>query len=548
MENEIEEMRPSAARLIESLRDTGYTFTTSVADIIDNSVAADATKIEVILNTDFAKNPFMWIVDNGEGMSSNELEKAMQYGSPLRPSPKSLGKFGMGLKTASTSFCRKLTVISKKGGELALRQWDLDVVAEKDRWLLLKPDSKDFIEQIELLNQVAKNGSGTIVVWENIDRLVRLSGAAKPEAQLEKLSEELGLHLSGVFFNFLESENGAGTIELKINGVALEPWDPFCQWMNTGENPNRVEIHRNNPFQISEHLDNGVEIKGEFTINVYILPNKNELSGKELAKARYGLDNQGFHVFREGRMIYSGGWPNRLFVKEPHLNLIRVELQFDHKLDHFFQIDIKKSRIDIPKEIRDELKKVLTPARNEANARYRKGKSKRSDKGGVLDDQHSKSSTAITKHHDEATSNSALTETDQITGHAKVRNKYGITEIRINFQTHTDKVVETENNLEDGVLWAPSLANGNKHAVVVNESHEFYRKYYLPNKNNTTLVMAMDALLWSLAEAELSVINDQAKRNLEELRINVSRNLRILASELPEVDEDSESYEEDIDE
>jgi hypothetical protein len=540
----MKELKPSAARLIESLRDTGYTFVTAIADIIDNSVAANANKIDIILDIDFLGNPYLWIADNGHGMSSSDLDKAMQYGSPARINPKSLGKFGMGLKTASTSFCRKLTVLSSKENILSGRQWDLDVIKDKDEWLLLEPDFNLYSDQIKFFETVSDNGCGTIVIWENIDRLIRISGETGSKEQLKKLTEELELHLSGVFYHFISGTDDFNKIDINLNGKQILPWDPFCRWLNDGPNK-KLDIHINKPFEITE-TNNGQEHKaGSFELNVYILPNQIELTDEEIIRARYGLDNQGFHVFREGRMIYSGGWPNRLFVKESHLNLMRVELKFDHQLDHYFQIDIKKSRIDIPKELRDLIKRVLAPARNEANKRYRQGSQKRSHTNTEqLLAQHNKSSNALNKHHETTTSNSQTILKDPQTGDTEVKNKYGITTIRIKYHNDTNKLVETKANLDDGVLWAPGLADNNKHAVYLNESHEFYKRFYLAHKNNSALVLAMDSLLWSMAEAELSVVSEQVKRNLEDLRINVSRSLRILANELPEIDNEEETINE----
>lgn len=539
-------MAPSAARLVESLRDTGYTFTTSVADIVDNSVSAEATNIQIILGLDFGNNPYLMIADNGIGMDETALEAAMIYGSPLRSSPKSLGKFGMGLKTASTSFCRKLTVLSCKDSNYSIRQWDLDKIAEKNSWILLEPEMDDYTEQKTFLDKLREGKNGTVVIWENIDRLVRSNNEGTTKDQLDKIIKDLREHLSGVFYNFLTESDGFNKINIDVNTKKLEPWDPFCRWLND-DGKKRVEIHKNKPFKITEFVNGKDETIGEFYVNIYILPNKNELKQTELDRMRYGLDNQGFHVFREGRMIYSGGWPNRLFVKEPHLNLIRVELLFDHKLDHYFQIDIKKSRIDLPKDLRDHLKRVVAPARNEANRRYRVGSNNNvKNSGKLLNEQHGKSSIAIEKHHDIATSGSVINSLDESNGEVELKNKFGTTKIKLKFDLGNTRLVETKDNLEDGVLWMPGLVDGNKHAVFLNQSHEFYKKFYLANKENTALVIAMDSLLWSLAEAELSVMSDGVKRNLEDMRISVSKSLRTLAEELPEVKETSDNSEEQL--
>lgn len=536
-------LNPSPGRLAKSLRDTGYTFNTAVADIVDNSVAAGASQIRLSLQLEFGGKPVLMIADNGCGMDPSAGEAAMMYGSPLRPNPKSLGKFGMGLKTASTSFCTKLTLISSKDGVYTLLQWDLDIIERLDEWVMIEPLREDYQEQIDFLEETTNGGNGTLVIWENIDRLVRSDTDGTTKAQLDKIRAELNDHLSGVFYNFLEKEENLPQkkdsnypdISISINDKPVEPWDPFCRWLNK-DNETRVEIHKHKPFYITRVIDAVDTPIGTFNVNVYILPNKTDLSEAELTRMRYGLDNQGFHVFREGRMISSGGWLNRLFVKEPHMNLIRVELTFDHKLDDYFQIDIKKSRIDLPKDVRETLRKKITPARNEANRRYRTGGRPADKDGTTLGSRHNQSSTAIEKHTNSTTANSKVHSVDKEKGEAQITNKYGNTKIKLLFDDTNDKVVISTPTLQDAALWQPGLVEGNKHAVFLNESHEFYKRFYYANKNNAALVLAMDSLLWSLAEAELSVLNDAVKRNLEDLRINVSRSLRTLAEELPDVD------------
>lgn len=528
---------PPASRLVESLRDTGYTFTTSIADIVDNSVAADATRIDIRLDLTFSLQPILMISDNGNGMDMDDLLRAMTYGSPKRPSPKSLGKFGMGLKTASTAFCKKLTLISRKEGQISTAQWDLERVISENKWELLHPEVTEYDYAIDLFEQTTQGGSGTIVIWEDIDRLVRTNVDGTIRTQINILANELETHLSGVFFNFLTTGNDYPNVVMTINNIQIQGWDPFCRWLNDGGR-DMVEIHPNKPFTYTSEV-NGEEVEiGTFNINVYILPIKEHVTPEELQRMRYGLNNQGFHIFREGRMIVSGGWPNRLFVKEPHLNLVRVECSFDYKLDDIFQIDIKKSRVDFPKELRDQLRKILTPPRNEANRRYRKGnKSPHGNLGSLGGNTiHDGSSNAIDKHLDENTANSLIESTNSAKGEAQVKNAFGTSTVKIKFDETANRVVQTSESLDDGVLWMPGLIDGKKHAVFLNQSHEFYKRFYLANKENTPLILAMDSLLWSLAEAELCVFNDSVKRNLENMRISVSKSLRTLAEELPEVE------------
>ncbi|RYE54389.1 MAG: ATP-binding protein, partial [Sphingobacteriales bacterium] len=271
-------LAPTAGRLIESLRDTGYTFPTAIADIVDNSISAEATIVKINLEQQFGGGPIFTIADNGKGMNAEELDKAMTYGSPLRENLKSLGKFGMGLKTASTSFCRKLTVISMQDGQLELRQWDLDLVAERNDWVLIEPDQEDYAEQIEILEEIATKGSGTLIVWENIDRLIRsVSEGTSSKNQIEKIIEELREHLSGVFYNFLTPGGGYPDVQMFINEALLDPWDPFCRWLNDPARDIKVEVNPN-PIKVIRETNGKKEVLGEIVVNVYILPKSTELT------------------------------------------------------------------------------------------------------------------------------------------------------------------------------------------------------------------------------------------------------------------------------
>ena len=184
IEDQDEILAPSPTRLVNSLRDTGYSYQAAFADIVDNSIAAEANKILINIDQNiFGNEVIVEFYDNGHGMDESELVNAMKYGSPQRTSPKSLGKFGMGLKTASTSFCRKLTVITKKNENINLRTWDISAIEEADKWILLKPSKENYASQIDKLKNLSET-SGTIVVWEDVDRLLSNSGTDFSEKAL----------------------------------------------------------------------------------------------------------------------------------------------------------------------------------------------------------------------------------------------------------------------------------------------------------------------------------------------------------------------------
>lgn len=543
-----ENLAPSPSRLVESLRDTGYSYEAAFADIVDNSISANATLIEIDIEENiFGNDVTVSFYDNGDGMNKESLIEAMRYGSAKRPSPKSLGKFGMGLKTASTAFCRKLTVISKQSGTINTRSWDIDLILDKDEWLLVSPALEEYADQITKLESVSNGGDGTIVIWEQVDRLISNSGSDFTSQAVKHLNGEIREHLEATFGKFLigrenfkcdrAGSNTEADIVIKLNSEVLKGWDPTGKFLNSDEEPERVLIERTQ-HSVSTMLK-GKESKGKFELNGYVLPNKNKMTDAELNSVRFGNDNQGFYIYREDRLIFGGGWPHRLFSQDSHLNLLRVELNFDHHLDEYFEIDIRKSKINLPVKIREQLKQALAPWRNQASKRYRQNKNKTND--SPSDDPtktpiHTDSSLAI-KRQEGNSSSVEIVEVDKNKSVIKIRNRFGETEInRTAIVEGTDIYVTTISSLEGDMLWQIDISDTNQTVVVLNESHEFYRRFYLSKEISPILIQAMDSLFWALANAELNSISEPAQRNFEELRYSLSNSLKHLANELPDAD------------
>ena len=222
---------PSASSLSESMRDLGYSLATAIADVIDNSITADATGIDVFC--DLAReNPTLTIIDNGHGMTLNELLAAMKHGAinpkQERP-PLDLGRFGLGLKTASFSQCRQLTVASFKDGLLCGAEWDLDTISREDEWILSVLDEAE-IKELPYIDQLPFPETGTIVIWRKLDRLFEdQSGHKRHEIVNEKLNL-VEKHLALVFHRFLSGEvKNRKKISIRINGHLVAAFDPFCR-------------------------------------------------------------------------------------------------------------------------------------------------------------------------------------------------------------------------------------------------------------------------------------------------------------------------------
>jgi hypothetical protein len=205
------EVLPDPVSLIESMRAVGYTTETAVADLIDNSISAGASSIYI--EYDATKSPFVSILDNGHGMNASELTNAMRHGSrnPVESrATNDLGRFGLGLKTASLSQCRKLTVISKKNSEINARCWDLDFVRSEKRWVVLVPENST-LQRLPLYENLLEQESGTLVVWQALDKL--MAGSATPIEEMKTRMEGLHHHLSFVFHRFSKKEGRIPAID-----------------------------------------------------------------------------------------------------------------------------------------------------------------------------------------------------------------------------------------------------------------------------------------------------------------------------------------------
>lgn len=343
---------PEASSMIETFRAIGYNIETAVADIIDNSISANAKNIWI--NFDWkGANTWLSIKDDGDGMNNEELIQAMRPGSknPLESrSSKDLGRFGLGLKTASFSQARQLTVLSKKQDYSCVYwTWDLNYVNQTGNWDLIKylPDS--FNE-----NALAHLTSGTLVIWNDIDRLVK-HFKQNDNSALDKfmfIMEQVKKHLAMVFHRFIENKK----IKIFFQDIEINAWNPFLP------NEQATQIFS------EEQLHNGkVIIKG------FVLPHKSKISEEtyKFAEGTKGWnEHQGFYIYRNERLLLAGDWLG-LFRKEEHYKLIRIQIDLPNSLDADWQIDIKKSVARPPLIYKDQIKNYATKVRAQGVEVYR---------------------------------------------------------------------------------------------------------------------------------------------------------------------------------
>ncbi|HEV2577126.1 MAG TPA: ATP-binding protein [Acidobacteriaceae bacterium] len=337
---------PSAASLSASLRDLGYSLETAIADLIDNSISAEASEIQIFCDTGRSV-PVLAIIDDGQGMNSEQLIAALRHGSTNpkeKRSTKDLGRFGLGLKTASFSQCKRLTVVSSISGVRVGAEWDLTAVEDLDDWFISILEN-DEIESLPYLDSLP--ATGTLVLWRDLDRLSEDElGRKRDEIVNEKLSV-VERHLALVFHRFLAGEvKDRKKIALRINGHPIAPFDPFCR------NNDATQVLPLEPVWI-----NDVQI----TMQPYILPHHSRLNANEYEYYQDRSDfisNQGAYVYRNGRLMAWGDW-FRMVPKGEATKLARVQIDFPNSLDEAWTIDIKKSRARPPYEVRERLRHII---------------------------------------------------------------------------------------------------------------------------------------------------------------------------------------------
>jgi len=359
------DVAPSAARLTGSLRDIGYDFPTAVADILDNSVAAGATRVDVMVEFDGADSRVI-IADDGCGMGSRALLEALRFGTRRTYRGGELGRYGLGLKTASLSQCRSVTVVSRSSREVVrtyARVLDLDVVEDWDEWVVGDPGPDPLVARAR---RMLAEGPGTVVMWQRLDRVLP---EKRPEGgwarrRLETLAARTAAHLGVVFHRYLEGTAGQVPLVITVNGQKVAGWDPFAP----GEQA-RQELPAQR-FQVTSG-----KVTGYVTLRRYVLPSRDRFSSPAEFERLSGPMNwnrqQGLYVYRVDRLVQWGGW-NGIRGIDEHTKLARAALEFDTELDEAFHINVAKMRVSLPPQLRQMLEAPVHELCIHADGAYRR--------------------------------------------------------------------------------------------------------------------------------------------------------------------------------
>lgn len=513
---------PNAQRTFRALRSLGYDLNSSIADIVDNSinprVSSKNIKVKIGFNEEY--EIVCRIIDDGNGMNRDQLIEAMRIGSDSTYTKGDLGKFGLGMKTASLSHCNILTVISKsKDSEINGCSWNLGEISKSQEWSLLEL-SKNEINTTLNREKINLGKSGTIILWDQLFNLNREYNSYKNEklAQnfLFRKIEEIKLHLRMVFHRFLDSSYGK-SLSIFLNEEKLQPWDPFCL---SEDNTTHVKLKPEDSNLYIDGYEDPVEI------HAYVLPAKSDFSSLKAWSEAKGLlswnDSQGYYIYRANRLIRFGGWHGTR-AKDEHSKLARISIDISPEMDTEFSLTVHKKRVNFPEELFQHLKnQINNKAVNLAQSQYRRIPEKKAVKNRVR----------TYKPKFQKISNQLLNESKIKTsksnedGGVQVKNNSGtwLSNKLSDFLKYgnEDYYEIVSDHIENGHLWKIVCDPNDKFKVIINSSHPFYTKMYEKSKSKE-LTEAIDILMFSLAFSELYNKNNNNSHLFETFKTAVSK-------------------------
>ncbi|PKP03789.1 MAG: ATP-binding protein [Bacteroidetes bacterium HGW-Bacteroidetes-6] len=366
---DFENADPNPEYLIKSIAEQGYSLESSLADLMDNSISANADRIEVLIEMD--QEPFvLFLADNGDGMDEDMLKASMQFPSNSPEDERKsfdLGRFGLGMKTASFSQTRCFTVLSRKKGTKTYfgRTWDVHYLKKVGKWRLLVNTQEEIDKLIRQykalseghLNRFENFSPNTIIVWNGLYKFENYLDQDKRQSALKmQITEVTSDYLSLVFHRFMERKKMP--LQIRINNNQITPFNPF---------PTTITDFR--PIEYKQKIFSSDKIK----IEGFVLPSRSIDESQNLSiwttKNRSLMDMEGIYIYRADRLIHFGGW-NGLIKKAPRLQLARLRVDIGNKVDHLLHLNVAKSQIEIPHDLKTAFEKYIDELKTQAEREF----------------------------------------------------------------------------------------------------------------------------------------------------------------------------------
>lgn len=497
------ENNPNAAILIYAFQNSGYKNDVALCDIIDNSIDAGATKIWLYIEKDR-----IIIADNGKGMKINVLDEALKLGSNvIRNENAPLGKFGMGLSTASISIANRTTVLTKHkmSEQIFKSSVDINIIKLKNKFVKYFGEADKDDE--EMFNKLLKNEkSGTIVILEQCVGI--------KNRNVNQFSGRMKTSLGRIYRKFMSK------IEFYVNDMKVEEDDPLLL------DDEGTEEYSETDYEVKWKDKNGNEKKSNVHVKLVILP----LIPKDEAKQKkINMQNQGFSILRNSREIAFGYMP--WVPKHNRFNRMRGEISFESDMDDGMGVDFTKNGIDMMDSVNDILQQYIKPQMLSIANKAQKEKAKESNKNidhGLAERKISGKANILIMPSDNETNYT----------HEENKNEENIEKTTTESNESKKKTKSTPNvkflsasagrtgNIYDARL------EGKTTVIEWNIDHPFYDKFILSNTENTELVTAVDHLIYSMATAQLKVLGDDENKAeiISQLISVMSNNMRILLS------------------
>jgi hypothetical protein len=527
---------PGASRTFEAISKQGYSPQTALADVVDNSVAAGATRITV----DFVELPDhstrVFIGDNGKGMSFDTLSDAMQLGSSEDLANGPLSRFGYGMKAASLTFSPKFSVISRKGGATSYASWDKRIQAEQPFEMDLEIANDEKIRQFE---KYVDSDSGTLIVWEYANFNDDESGQA-PQSETVRgtqLEKQVSEYLGFAFHRYISGEiqDGTSAVEILINGDAVTPWNPVDESFLVAEEEWIPETET----LTAEVLVDGVLTTVEYFLTVYVVRGAKESTPEERAASKIGTSWSGLFPYREGRALQEPTWDEDYYKGHANLNGARIILEYTSELDGLFHTPVNKSKVVIPNAVKSQIGEKLKTKL--ADVRALRGRVV--GPGPDREQRAHEHSNAIIRHNrDFVESPTFEVQGDQVlvTNNVNGPTPFDIAPVEDEAMRRR-RNIELVDDLVGGALFEPKRRGLNEIVVRLNRSHEFYKKIYLPLLGNPTANAGLDLLLYAFTNAELLTSAPRVRAQFENMRNEVSRSLNLWVSDLEYEEDDDET-------